>query len=828
MVRGLFSCDPRCKRIQSSYFQAEKEQVPAAIPPCLGTSQLETGTSTNCKKMAYQKISADQRASGHSQYLDNDDLQATALDLEWDMEKELEEPGFDQFQLDSSENQNLEHPESVDLNLDSIQPATSPKGRFQRLQEESDYVSHYTRSVPKSNRCNFCRLLKIFCTTTILFILGILVGYYAHTNCPSDAISSGTVDPQLYQEILQTIQAEDIKKSFRNVVELYNSEDDMEISKNIKTHWTSLGLEDVQFVNYSVLLNVPGPSPSTVTLSGSGQCFHPNGQPCSERARTDSSQDLLYSYAAYSAKGTLEAEVIDVSYGTADDLKRIKKMKNITNHIALLKLGKLPLLYKISLLEKAGFGGVLLYIDPCDLPKTVNSNHDTFMVTLNPGGDPSTPGYPSVGGSFRQNRSNFTSLLVQPISASLAAKLISSPTAGTKNDICSPLELPYNEIRIVSMKIQTVTKFQTVTNVIGYVKGLASPDRYIIVGSHHRAVYSYNGQEWASSTAVITAFIRALMLRVKKGWRPDRTIVFCSWGGTTLGNVGSYEWGQDFKKILQKNVVAYVSLHSPIRGNSSLHPVASPSLQQLVVEKNKFNCTRRTRCPETNVSSVQIQGDADYFINHLGVPTVQFTYEDISALEGPSFLSEAAFPQHAINIEEMDPFFNLHETITKLSGEVILQIANEPVLPFNALDIALEVQNSLKGDQLSAHHLLAVAARLRESAELFQSDEMRPANDPKERAPVRVRMLNDILQDMEKSFVVRQVPPGFYRNILYHMDEKTSQFSILMEVWEHCSSLTSNDTLQGALSEVLNSINSAQVYFKAGLEVFQSVSVAKN
>lgn len=34
----------------------------------------------------------------------------------------------------------------------------------------------------------------------------------------------------------------------------------------------------------------------------------------------------------------------------------------------------------------------------------------------------------------------------------------------------------------------------------------------------------------------------------------------------------------------------------------------------------------------------------------------------------------------------------------QLSGEVILQIANEPVLPFNAIDIALEVQNNLKGN----------------------------------------------------------------------------------------------------------------------------------
>lgn len=70
---------------------------------------------------------------------------------------------------------------------------------------------------------------------------------------------------------------------------------------------------------------------------------------------------------------------------------------------------------------------------------------------------------------------------------------------------------------------------------------------------------------------------------------------------------------------------------------------------------------------------------------------------------------------------------------------------------------------SSTGDHPNAQHLLAMASRLRESAELFQSDEMRPANDPKERAPVRVRMLNDILQDMEKSFLVQQVPPGFYR-----------------------------------------------------------------
>lgn len=52
---------------------------------------------------------------------------------------------------------------------------------------------------------------------------------------------------------------------------------------------------------------------------------------------------------------------------------------------------------QLSLLEDAGFGGVLVYTDPCDLPKTADLADKAFMVSLNSGGDPSTPGYASIG-----------------------------------------------------------------------------------------------------------------------------------------------------------------------------------------------------------------------------------------------------------------------------------------------------------------------------------------------------------------------------------------------------------------------------------------------
>uniref|UniRef100_A0A8C4U917 N-acetylated alpha-linked acidic dipeptidase like 2 n=1 Tax=Falco tinnunculus TaxID=100819 RepID=A0A8C4U917_FALTI len=729
------------------------------------------------KNMAYQKVNADQRAQGHSPYLDNDELQATALELEWDMEKELEEPGFDHFRLDGAVQHHLGNSQSPDLDLEPIQPSSSPKGRFQRLQEDPDYVSHYTRQAPKSNRCSFFQILKVFCTALILFIFGIVMGYYALKKCPSPLTSQERNNPHVYHEILKEIKAENIKQIYRDLLQ-FPGEDDVDVAMKILVQWSSQGLEDARLVNYSVLLDLPGSSSNTVTLKNSGECFYPSGQQCNRETKTLHNQDLLYSYAAYSAKGTLEAELVDIQYGTTEDLIRIQAITNVTKKIALLKLGQSPLLYKLSLLEDAGFGGVLLYIDPCDLPKTTDLDDKAFMVSLNSGGDPSTPGYASIDGSYRQNRLNLTTLLVQPISAVLAKKLVSLPEDTVQKDSCIPLQLPATGKKVISLNIQSVSTYKTISNVIGYLKGTVFPDRYIIIGSHHNSLNTYGGQEWASSTAIITAFIQALMLKVKRGWRPDRTIVFCSWGGTSFGNIGSYEWAEDLKRVLQRNVVAYISLHNPVRGNSTLHPVASPSLQQL-------------------------------------------------AAENPSFLSEALFPVHTTKTEELDPTFSLHETIAKLTGQVTLQIANEPVLPFNALDIALEVQNSLKGEEVDIPQLLTVASHLRDTAELFQSDEMRPANDPKERAPIRVRMLNDVLQSLEKSFLVHQVPPGLYRNILYRLDERTSQFSVLLKALEQCKLHQSNETIQAALSEVLNSINSAQVYFKAGLDVFETTLAGK-
>ncbi|KAE8293838.1 Inactive N-acetylated-alpha-linked acidic dipeptidase-like protein 2 [Larimichthys crocea] len=114
--------------------------------------------------------------------------------------------------------------------------------------------------------------------------------------------------------------------------------------------WVGLGLTDVRLSNHTVLLSLPGSTPNTITDSSSRQCFLPNGIPCDQRGPSDLPKQR-FSYAAYSAVGSLQGEVVDVQYGSIDDLRRAKDSLNLTNQIAVVKLGQAPLLYKVQARE---------------------------------------------------------------------------------------------------------------------------------------------------------------------------------------------------------------------------------------------------------------------------------------------------------------------------------------------------------------------------------------------------------------------------------------------------------------------------------------------
>ncbi|XP_062869507.1 inactive N-acetylated-alpha-linked acidic dipeptidase-like protein 2 [Trichomycterus rosablanca] len=761
--------------------------------------------------MAFRKAHANHNRSMLLQDLES--KEPTSLDLEWDMEKELEEPGLDSFRPVCVDTRSFENPSSVGMNpdQDTIQPSVSPHGRFERLQEDPNYVTHFSRTGPKEHKMSASCIAKSLLAGTGVFVLGLLIGLYAHGT--KEQTTPPKTSSDIMEKVLQSITAEKIQAIKRNFDSL--SELSVEDRANhIVQYWKDIGLKTVQLINYTVLVGSPGPSPNTITDMTDEKCYLPSGGDCNTKLNGDDG----FAFAAYSAGGSLKAEVVDVQYGSSENLRRIRTEMNVTNKIALLKLGPTPLLYTLSRIAEMGFGGALLYVDPCDVPEDQQIWRKIFGVSLNPGGDPSTLGYPSTGGSFRDDRHNLTSLLVQPISAELAKLLLSAVSVG-HGQPCVPLQRSSaSGTKIIKLHIKSQTSYNTVYNVIGYLKGRSNPDRYVLVGSPHDSWFEGTQADWSSGAAVMTQIIASMTAQARAGWQPDRTTVFCSWGGSALGNIGSFEWGEENRVVLESRSVAYISLHSPVR---ALGPqsTASPSLLQLASDINKRqikSCHHVEGCSSLNISSVQSPVVMDFFTSQLAVPTLEFT-SSANSSERTHFLSEAFFPFEPSLAATLDPTFRLHETIAKMSAEAIMRLVTDPVLPFSPLDIALDIQNNLKDDLLIRPDLLAAAATFRESSGFFQSEIMRPANDPKERDPSHVRMLNDVLRDLEKSFLVPNPPPGISRNLLYGLNKRTSGFAILNAVKEEPKPSHVNHSL----SQVFSSICSAGKLIESGLELFE-------
>ncbi|KAJ8374244.1 hypothetical protein SKAU_G00048240 [Synaphobranchus kaupii] len=164
--------------------------------------------------MAYRKVRAGLGGALRAQDPENDELQATVMELEWDMEKELEEPGMDRFQLEESEQHSVGNSSQVTHpDLAPIQPSASPHGRFERLQEDPDYVSHFTRPAPKSQRRTGCPLARYILLGSGLFILGLIIGRFAHRPAPQTPAPPPDIDH--FQKTLQDITAEKIRATVR-------------------------------------------------------------------------------------------------------------------------------------------------------------------------------------------------------------------------------------------------------------------------------------------------------------------------------------------------------------------------------------------------------------------------------------------------------------------------------------------------------------------------------------------------------------------------------------------------------------------------------------
>ena len=127
----------------------------------------------------------------------------------------------------------------------------------------------------------------------------------------------------------------------------------------------------------------------------------------------------------------------------------------------------------------------------------------------------------------------------------------------------------------VEMEVHLVQEERKAVNVIGLLPGRDPKlkDETILVGGHldHLGIglngFIYNGADDNATSAA--TLLEAARVLVASGFRPSRSVVFCSWAGEEMGLVGSRYYAEHPLYPLQKTAV-YLNIDMVGSGDSDL------------------------------------------------------------------------------------------------------------------------------------------------------------------------------------------------------------------------------------------------------------------
>jgi N-acetylated-alpha-linked acidic dipeptidase len=235
--------------------------------------------------------------------------------------------------------------------------------------------------------------------------------------------------------------------------------------------------------------------------------------------------------------------------------------------------------------------------------------------------------------------------------------------------------------------------------------GADLPEEWVLVGNH-RDAWEFGGVDPSSGTASMLELTRALGEMAKKGFRPRRTIIACSWDGEEVGLTGSTEWGEQFASDLARKLVAYLNVDSSASG-PNFQGSAVGSLAPLLVDVSRtlrdpsgttlyeswktsaaadtarFAATgggeRKGAVDDESLVDTRIGSGSDHtvFLNALGRPVIGLTFD------GPYGVYHSVYDDFYWMNRFGDPGYRYHTLMAQLWGVLSLRLANADVLPFD-------------------------------------------------------------------------------------------------------------------------------------------------
>ncbi|MBX7209495.1 MAG: M28 family peptidase [Verrucomicrobiaceae bacterium] len=439
--------------------------------------------------------------------------------------------------------------------------------------------------------------------------------------------------------------------------------------------------------------------------------------------------DELPPYHAFAADGDVTAELVYVNQGMPDDYKELAQNGiDVKGRIVIVRYGGGWRGLKPKFAYEHGAVGCIIYSDPRDdgygagdaYPKGAFRPADGVQrgsvldMPVYPG-DPLTPDVGATKEAKRLAIKDARTILkipVLPISHADALPLLAAldgEVVPEKWRGALPITYHFGPGPAkVHLSVQSEWTLKTARDVIAVMKGSEHPDEWVLRGNHFDG-WVFGASDPLSGQVALMAEAKAIGALARDGWRPKRTLVYCSWDAEEPGLLGSTEWAEAHAAELQQKAVLYLNSDGNERG--FLHASGSHALQTLVNQaadsvidpQTKATVLKRQRAKlivgatasDTSEEMKRIGklvaaggtpplgalgAGSDYtaFIDHLGIASLNIGFGGEGDTGG---VYHSAYDSFDHFTRFGDPGFAYGVALSQTAGRVMLRMANADVLP---------------------------------------------------------------------------------------------------------------------------------------------------
>jgi N-acetylated-alpha-linked acidic dipeptidase len=451
--------------------------------------------------------------------------------------------------------------------------------------------------------------------------------------------------------------------------------------------------------------------------------------PVSGDPTSNQQSEQLPTYNAYSADGEVTAPLVYVNYGLPADYDELQRLGvSVKGAIVIARYGESWRGVKPKVAAEHGAVGCLIYSDPRDdgyyeqdvypkgpmrPPQGVQRGSVMDFASSQPG-DPLTPGYGATPNAKRlpvKGNPALTKIPTLPISYGDAEPLLAALTGPmAPPEWRGALPIPYHVgpgAAKVHLKVLSNWDIKPVNDVIAKIPGAEFPDQWVIRGNHEDGWVNGAEDPIAGQVALLDE-ARSFGELLKQGWRPKRTIIYCSWDGEEPMLLGSTEWAEEHDAELKQHAVAYINTDTNGRGylfiegshtlehfiNGVSRDVVDPEKHISVHDRDLLQALSqahtdqernelRTR-EDLRIGALGSGSDYTAYIDHLGIASLNMGYGG----EDPGGIYHSIYDDFYWYTHFGDPTFEYGRAMSQTVGTAVIRLADADLLPFEFTDLA--------------------------------------------------------------------------------------------------------------------------------------------